>query len=149
MNETQEHIKSKIQEASNKIHQQTMRGSADVIFVSRRVIREIEHILDEKSLQHHTVVEGAGFVGPMAPCDIRAMAQMGYSEYELHEKENDEKLDDETAEKMASDPETGYDTAEEAKQAIGRLDIPEIEFKISDEEWVETHDITLEDELFE
>jgi hypothetical protein len=88
MNETQSTILSEIQGASNKVHQQTMRGVADVIFVSRRVMDEIEDVLDEDFFQHHTIVEGSNFVGKIAPCDIRAMAQMGHSDFEVHDSED-------------------------------------------------------------
>ena len=117
MNEIQSTILSKIQAASNKVHKQTMRGVADVIFVSRRVMDEIEDVLDEEAFQHHTIVEASGFVSELAPCDIRAMAQLGHSDLEVRESE-------------------------------GSV-VPEVEFTYSEEEWVETYDITLDDKMFQ
>lgn len=146
MTDTQEHIISKIQRASNKVHQKTMRGSADVVFVSRRVMDEIENVLDD---QHFVIAEASGWSGHAAPCDIRAMVQMGHMEMDVqHTEASDGDIADEKAQALADDPNTEQDTKEEVKEQWETLDIPEIEFKFAKEEWVETHDITLEDEVF-
>lgn len=148
MNETQSTILSKIQAASNKVHQQTIRGVADVIFVSHRVMNEIEDVLDEEVLQHYTITEGSNFIGKIAPCDIRAMAQMGYSDLEVHESE-DSGIPDEQIQEIVDSPENDFDSKEEFEEEYGTLEVPEVEFTYSEEEWVEIHDITLDDELFE
>ena len=148
MNEIQSTILSKIQAASNKVHQQTMRGVADVIFVSRRVMDEIEDVLDEEAFQHHTIVEGSNFVGKIAPCDIRAMAQMGHSDLEVHESE-DSGIPDEQIQEIIDSPENDFDSKEEFEEQYGTLEIPEVEFTYSEEEWVETYDITLDDKMFQ
>ncbi len=148
MNETQSTILSEIQKASNKVHQQTMRGTADVIFVSRRVMDEIEDVLDEEAFQHHVIVEASGFVGELAPCDIRAMAQMGHTEIQYHESEHSGLLDEQIQE-IVDNPENDIDSKKEFEEQYGTLEIPEIEFDKSGQEWIETYDITLDDKMFQ
>lgn len=146
MTDTQEHIVSKIQQASNKVHQKTMRGSADVVFVSRRVMDEIEDVLND---QNFVIAEASGWFGHAAPCDIRAVVQMGRMEMDVQDPESSGGgIADGEAQALADDPGTGQDTKEEVKEQWDTLDIPEIEFKFAKEEWVETHDIALEDEVF-
>ena len=144
MNQTQSTILSEVKKASNKVHQQTMRGVADVIFVSRRVMDEIEDILDKGAFQHHTIVEGSHFVGKISPCDIRAMAQMGHSDLEIHEPENSG-LPDEQFQEIVDNPENDIDSRKEFEEQYGTLEIPKFALPASEAAWVAPNDLQLDD----
>jgi len=73
---------------------------------------------------------------------------MGHSDLEVHESE-DSGIPDEQIQEIVDSPENDFDSKEEFEEEYGTLEVPEVEFTYSEEEWVETHDITLDDELFE
>jgi len=148
MNELQQHIGSKVQEASNKVHQKILKGGADVVFVSKRVMNEIESVIDKHPFKHFSIVEASGWFGAMEPCDIRAVTHMGHCKFEFREPESSG-LSDEQMEEIIQNPENSWDSREEFEEDYEVLEIPEIEFETSEEEWVETYDITLEDKLFD
>jgi len=85
MNNTQELILDNIQVASNQVHEETMMGDADVVFVSRRVMDEIEPVMDADAFEPFTIVEGSGWLMDAAPSDIRAITHMGKGRMEMGE----------------------------------------------------------------
>lgn len=70
-----EQIKDKIVELSNKIHQQTLRGGAELILLSERAYETIESELEGNMLNErfHVIQPSEWNSPPMAPCDIRAI----------------------------------------------------------------------------
>lgn len=151
MSELQEHIKSKIQEASNQVHQETMRGGADVVVVSRRVYEAIEDELDnpDEKFVHFNIVEGDGWAMGLSPCDIRAYSFMGHVEHEVHyPDENESSISNEMAENAAEELDR-YGSTEDVKEEFTQLNIPQVEFNYSQEEWTETYEIEIDDSYFQ
>jgi hypothetical protein len=105
MTEIQKKIKQSILEASNRLNNKTYRGHADLILVSNRVHNHIQPLLDGAILDGKFIIVSPSDWDP-SPCDVRAMYFPGFLKVE----------------------QTGN------KNAVGEIEISELEASVVDEE---------------